>query len=52
MIGLISTIVLCFHGIRGLFIHETIPFSSYLFTVGGAISTIALIWELKKKDAA
>jgi hypothetical protein len=22
------------------------------FAVGGAISTIALIWELKKKDAA
>jgi len=39
-------------GVRGLFIHETIPFSSYLFAVGGAISTIALILELKKKDAA
>jgi hypothetical protein len=52
MIGLLSTIILCFYGVRGLFIHETIPFSSYLFAVGGAISIITLIWELKKKDTA
>lgn len=52
MIGLISTIILRFYGVRSLFIHETIPFSSCLFAVGGAISAIALIWELKKKDAA
>jgi len=51
MVGLISTIILCFYGVRSLFVYETIPFSSYLFAVGGAISTIALIWELKKKDA-
>ncbi len=52
MIGLLSTIILCFYGVRGLFIHEIISFSSYLFAVDGAISTIALIWELKKKNAA
>ncbi len=52
MLGLISTIILCFYGVRGLFIHEAIPFSSYLFAVGGAISTMALISELKKKDTA
>ncbi len=52
MIGLIGTIILCFYRIRDLFMHETIPFSSYLFAVGGAISTIALTWELIKKDAA
>jgi len=34
MIGLISTIILCFYGVRGLFIHETIPFQSSPGTVG------------------
>ncbi|AXI28523.1 hypothetical protein CIB87_05625 [Priestia megaterium] len=52
MVGLIGTIILCFYGVRGLFINKPIPFVSYLFAVGGAISTLALILELKKKDTA
>ncbi|WP_339995514.1 hypothetical protein [Priestia aryabhattai] len=52
MIGLISTRILCFYGVTGLFINKPIPFASYLFAVGGAISTIALIWEFLKKDTA
>ncbi|MED3882239.1 hypothetical protein [Priestia megaterium] len=50
MIGLISTIILCFYGVGGLLINKAIPFASYLFAIGGAISTIAFILKLKKKD--
>lgn len=52
VIGLIGNIILCFYGIRGLLMNELIPFASYLFAIGGFIGIIALILELKKKDAA
>jgi len=51
VIGLISNIILFVFGIRGLFINEPIPFASYLFTIGGFIGIIALLLELKKKNA-
>ncbi|MGV7002095.1 hypothetical protein ACWA2C_25890 [Priestia megaterium] len=51
MIGLISNIILFVFGIRGLLINEPIPFASYLFTIGGLIGIIALLLELKKKNA-
>jgi hypothetical protein len=42
---------LCFYGIRGLLINEPIPFASYLFAIGGLIGIVALILELKRKNA-
>jgi hypothetical protein len=51
VIGLISNIILFVFGIRGLLINEPIPFASYLFTIGGLIGIIALLLELKKKNA-
>lgn len=50
MIGLISNIILFVFGIRGLLINEPIPFTSYLFTIGGLIGVIALLMELKKRS--
>lgn len=50
MIGLFSIIILCFYGVRGLFIYEIILFFFYFFVVGGVIFIIIFIWELKKKD--
>ncbi|SFF73938.1 hypothetical protein SAMN05216353_107103 [Halobacillus alkaliphilus] len=54
-VGLIGNLIVCFWGVNSLLTGDPIlnhAIFSYLFAIGGFISFIALIMELRKKERA
>ncbi|MGP4070761.1 hypothetical protein [Halobacillus sp. B29] len=53
--GLIGNLIICFWGVNSLLTGDPVfnhSIFSYLFAIGGFISFIALIIELRKKERA
>ena len=54
-VGLIGNLIVCFWGVNRLLTGDPVlnhSIFSYLFAIGGFISFIALIMELRKKERA